>query len=85
MKVPIINERVTDDMTINNEPGYSPIVRTPSYSTIDNMDTSSMPPKFKDMSNGLLTNIIAVAIFVFVTGLNLFLIISMLMGVDVHL
>lgn len=55
----------------------------------DNDENDSNPvdivPEYKDMSNGLWTNLAAGCTFCLVSGLNLFLIISMLMGEDVHL
>lgn len=49
------------------------------------LSSSIVVPEYKDMSNGLLTNIAAFTIFFLVSGINLFLIISAALGADVHL
>lgn len=62
-----------------------------TYTTLDGSGTSvdslnfEDRLRFKDMSNSTLTNSIAIFIFVVVSSLNLYLIISMAFGADVHL
>lgn len=55
-----------------------------SRTSEDSITSSIVVPEYKDMSNSQLTNITAVVIFGIVTCLNLFMIASMAMGVDVH-
>lgn len=52
--------------------------------SIDSSTSSIVVPEYKDMSNGKYTNIIAVVIFSIVSCLNIFMIVSMAMGADVH-
>jgi metal iron transporter len=52
------------------------------YSQLEDNDASGI--YYKDMSNGWITNVIAIIIFVLVSGLNAFLIVSMALGADVH-
>lgn len=50
----------------------------------ESIASSIVVPEYKDMSNSKLTNITAVAIFAVVTALNMFMIVSMMLGADVH-
>lgn len=50
----------------------------------DNGESDSPVLKYKDMSNSKLTNITAVLIFTIVSVLNIFMIVSMAMGADIH-
>lgn len=96
MKVPMVSERLpeaelpSDTDTLAETQGYS-TTSVPPYndrpSSIDSGQSqdSILISEYKDMSNGLWTNIAAVCIFCFVSGLNIFLIVSMCMGEDVHL
>jgi metal iron transporter len=96
MKVPMVSERLhdvdpSDTDTLAETQGYSATSVPPAYNdrstSIDSEQSqeSILISEYKDMSNGLWTNIAAVCIFCFVSGLNIFLIVSMCMGEDVHL
>lgn len=52
--------------------------------SIDSSTSSIIVPEYKDMSNGKYTNIAAVVIFSIVSCLNIFMIVSIAMGADVH-
>uniref|UniRef100_A0A060T1Y2 ARAD1C27698p n=1 Tax=Blastobotrys adeninivorans TaxID=409370 RepID=A0A060T1Y2_BLAAD len=84
MKVPLIAEshQFSSVASDHSNSGYSQL----SHSDFDEeFDRDDDAPQYKDMSNGLFTNILAVVTFTFVSGLNIFLIISMALGADVHL
>lgn len=70
-------------MRVELPPGETAASRSRAgYSQLETDEASGI--QYKDMSNGLITNIVAVVIFLLVSGLNIFLIVSMAMGADVH-
>lgn len=72
---------ISRNSTLNGE-SYSQINSDTRLS--DESDTSIAVPEYKDMSNSLLTNILAVIIFTLVSSLNIFMIVSMALGADIH-
>ncbi|CAN6663537.1 manganese transporter Smf2p [Trichomonascus vanleenenianus] len=95
MRVPVIAKRPgpIDDDDDDDDCGtiaedYTSIRRVnsvDSFGTLESDTLSGSGPEFVDMSNSWWTNVIAISIFLIVSALNLFLIISMAMGADVHL
>lgn len=89
-------QAVVGDME-NTHPG-SESIRQRSDSLIPNSEdirserasqestaSSIMVQEYKDMSNGKFTNVVAVAIFTIVSALNVFMIVSMMVGAEVHM
>lgn len=57
----------------------------PTSGAHEDMLDPNPPPLYKDMSNGLLTTIFAIIVWIFISGLNFYLLISFSSGQDVHL
>lgn len=74
-------ESDTSDMPPTSAPAYS---RLDNRVSVDSLDFEDQP-RLKDLSNSTLTNVTAITIFILVSSLNVFLIVSMAFGADVHL
>ncbi|KAG0673332.1 hypothetical protein C6P43_001426 [Kluyveromyces marxianus] len=95
------NSFTLQDLSLNNVDSSSPAptdsTLLPQETGDDEVDTNSRnnevslnndnnePIQYKDFSNSIPTTIIAVAVWLFISGLNFYLLISFSSGQDVHL
>lgn len=90
MRVPI-NQKVDSDTVLEGPDAKtsdtvagSPVGNSSIDETEPLLVNEDRAPSYKDMSNSKLTNILAVAIFGTVSVLNIFMIVSMALGADIH-
>lgn len=60
------------------------VAQSSSYQAVNFSADPAQPVEYKDMSNSKLTNITAIVLFSIVSSLNVFMMISMAMGADIH-
>lgn len=79
---PALCSSAASQSTLNE--GYSSVPQENTSRQSVDSESSVVVPEYVDMSNSTLTNVLALVIFTLVSTLNIFMIVSMAMGADVH-
>jgi metal iron transporter len=80
MRVPVTSKRTRTYSVGTDGYAYTPVDNGQSDENLEITEE----PEYVDMSNSLITNVLAICIFCFVSALNCFLLVSMALGADVH-